>query len=386
MGGTASVFDALLPHVEVVLETALKIGLKTPTSVKLLEMRGGYLNVRGRYDHAYIVLSEALKIAQELWPEGNSATATVLNALGNSCYYQASYDKAESHYKDALILREALLEVTNPAIGTSLNNLATLSLSQGRYPESEQFFQRALKHRQSSLGYFHPDVATTACNLANLFLALGSFQKAEEYFLQALDIRRKTDARREFLTGWVLINYAELKLDQNQPARAIALLLEAITIFNDTVGMDHAYSLMAQHNLGKAHRALGNTKQSEEIFIEVIRRRITVFGDNHPDLGFSYIELGTLYQLMGDGSKATQLMRKGICIITIALGPTHPHTLLASIRFALQLATNNEIGEAHGLFSTAVPEIEALQVRAGVLHPDYSKYVGLCRAALVNVV
>ena len=256
-------FDLILPHAESFLAIALGIGRNTPTTVRLLEMRGGYLNVRGQYGLALQVLSEALKIAQELWPEGNPATARVLNALGNSCFYQARFDQAEIFYSDALSLREKLLEATHPAIGTSLTNLATLYLDQGRYPESGEFFQRALKHRENSLGHFHPDVATAACNFANLLLAEGRFSDAEKHFLRAIEIRRHPDLSGGFLTGWVLTNYGELKLDQNQPEKALEFLTEALTIFSDTVRMDHPYSLMAMHNLAKRIGSLGiGTSQS----------------------------------------------------------------------------------------------------------------------------
>ncbi len=194
------------------------------------------MNVRGRYGEAYRVLSEGLAIATELWTDGAPGTAAVLNALGNCLYYQAAFDEAERHYTMALALRDRLLPPLDPAIGTSLNNLATVRLYKGVYSEAEKLYERALLHRETrQKGPSHPDVATTACNIANLYHAQGRFDLADGMYLR---IRRSASTSPEFLTGWVLTNYAELRLDQRQPEAAREMLTDALDIFRQTTGME----------------------------------------------------------------------------------------------------------------------------------------------------
>ena len=116
----------------------------------------------------------------------------------------------------------------------------------------------------------------------------------------------------------------------------------------------------------------------------MIRRRKRVFGDHHPDLGFSYLEVGSLYELNDKRFEATNAMRKGFGVIEHALGATHPRTLLAATRLSLQLACNDLASEARDMLAAVEPEIKALKRRTGSLHPDYPKYIRLCRTALKN--
>lgn len=380
--GGWSTFDSILPHIESAMIVARQNCLTGPALVKITEQRGGYLNVRGRYEEAYAALCDGLSMAEELWPEGHPGTASILNALGNSCFYLARFNQGEEYYKRSLALRDRLLDPFDPGIGTSLNNLATLHLYQGRYAEAESIFERALRHRETVKGVSHPDVATTSCNLANLYHAQGKFPQAEEGYRRALRIREEAGVNHEYLTGWILTNYAELKLDCEQPEAALQLIDDALAIFRDSVEMDHAYALMARHNLAKTFRALGQADKAEKLFKDVIERRRHVFGVEHPDLAFTYLELGALYELQERTTEATELMRIAHQALCTALGSTHPRTTLATIRFACQLASHGQYTEALELYRAALPQIELLKQLSGSCHPDYPKYVGLCRDAL----
>ncbi len=98
----------------------------------------------------------------------------------------------------------------------------------------------------------------------------------------------------------------------------------------------------------------------------------------NPDLAFSYIELGALREAHGI-SGGIELIKKGYEVLDQMLGSKHPRSILAALRLSFHLASCHETAVGERLYRTAIQNVESLETRDGSLHPDFQRYLALCR-------
>ena len=93
-------------------------------------------------------------------------TARLMNDLGIHSDSKALYAEAEPLMRRALAIDETSLGPDHPDVATDLNNLAELLQATNRLGEAEPLYRRALAIDERSYGLDHPDVAIRLNNLA----------------------------------------------------------------------------------------------------------------------------------------------------------------------------------------------------------------------------
>ena len=61
-------------------------------------------------------------------------------------------------------------------------------------------------------------------------------------------------------------------------------------------------------------------------FEESLKIRLSLFGENHPEVALSYYSIGSLYIIQGDKSKALNYYEKSLKIRLSVYGENHPLT------------------------------------------------------------
>lgn len=167
--------ELLLAHAEVVLSTSEdKIHRAT-----LLHNLGLLKWSLGKYDDAYLTISEAYDILQSL--DKSCAVATKsLSLLTCVLQDQGKYEAAEEMNRRALQRQEETFGSDHPHTLISISNLASVTRYQGKYEAAEEMNRRVLQIRESMLGSEHPTTITSINNLALVLKYQGKYEAAEE--------------------------------------------------------------------------------------------------------------------------------------------------------------------------------------------------------------
>jgi len=150
---------------------------------------------------------------ENLWKELNDKTTALLQ---------------NKRYADGIKAGEEALKVAkntfppgDTCIADSMNLLGILYRTYGRYAEAEPLFHQALAIYKESLGSDHPSVARVLYELAELFLLQDKYAKAEPFYKQSLGIYENAFGTDHPSVVNVLNRLGELYQDQKKYAEAI---------------------------------------------------------------------------------------------------------------------------------------------------------------------
>ncbi len=159
----------------------------------------------------------------------------------------------------------------------------------------------------------------------------------------------------------------ETQLGLGEPAKAVALLRQALEARQTALGPDHADTLESMLKLGRAYQAAGRWKEALELHQEALAKCRAVLGPDHLTTLQGMSALAGTYRVLGRVAEALALLERARAGQEKALGPDHPETLTTLSSLGLTYA-------AAGQYDKALPALE--RVRAGrerVLgrdHPD----------------
>jgi tetratricopeptide (TPR) repeat protein len=142
----------------------------------------------GRYEDAEKLLSESIRIAEELDEMDGEHWATTLNYYGY--LYQAQYELpyALELYQLALGILTVHFGESHPLMASILSNIGTSYKDMGFYEPAVHHLKRAILIDQSVYGENHPSVGVIINNYADALYGLGDVSGAEESYKKALDI------------------------------------------------------------------------------------------------------------------------------------------------------------------------------------------------------
>jgi Tfp pilus assembly protein PilF len=170
-----------------------------------------------------------------------------------------------------------------------------------------------------------------------------------------------TQIRKElsWTTGWSRLGDILIKLGESSKAEQLYKILLDEKVSSDKDRADYNNQLGTVYdNMGEYSKALSSYERSLEI------QKIAL-PPNHPDLATSYNNIGAVYYNMGEYSKALSSYERSLEIYKIALPPNHP-----------SLATSyNNIGSVYrnmGEYSKALSFYErSLEIQKIALPPNH---------------
>jgi len=198
--------------------------------------------------------------------------------------------------------------------------LGRIYMSQLKFDESKQVFKRALTIAEEKVGKDHPITAEIVYEYGCFFFVkpedLGSRVNTNvvEKFKQR-DFWAKRDYSRV-----TLITKKEAEKEQNQKGwsldRAEKMFLRALTIIENTVGIDHPDYARVLNRLGSLYIERVQFLKAEEYLLKSLEIRLLKFGHLHSRVAQTYKHLFTLYNLQEKveqsrdcGHKALEVLR-----------------------------------------------------------------------------
>lgn len=114
-----------------------------------------------------------------------TAWAQVLTNAASYLWMKGNYQTAQAVVTEAVTARERVLGLDNDQTLTSVTMLALVLQDQGKYDEAEKLNRRALEGREKELGEHHPDTLASVYCLAYLLHPLERYAEAIELYERA---------------------------------------------------------------------------------------------------------------------------------------------------------------------------------------------------------
>ncbi|MDX1395760.1 MAG: serine/threonine-protein kinase, partial [Gemmatimonadota bacterium] len=278
---------------------------------------------KGQIDAAEPLALEALEIRRRV-PGGELDVATSLNNVAAIPFMRGDYAGAEGRIREAIEVRKAGGDF-GPDLAVNIDALAGILREQGRYAEADSLFGEALAIKRAHLDPAHPDLAQSYNNLAGLRLRSGDAAGAERSYREALAIYRRIDPNHS-VVATIVSNLGSSLETQGRYTEAESAYLESLRIRRALFGDENDDVSVSLNNLGLLYARTGRFAEARPMLEESLAVRLGVHGESHPMVGRAYHNLGFLTEEEGNVERAAELYRRAWEIRLATLGETHPET------------------------------------------------------------
>ncbi|MFC5044392.1 tetratricopeptide repeat protein [Aquimarina hainanensis] len=236
---------------------------------------GNYYEGKGNFKNVLPNYEKALKIREKIFPELHVSIADSYKDMGIFYYYTRKNKKAITCYKKALSIYQKVLEPEHKKIGNTYNNIGIIYDELEKYDLALIFYKKSLAIDIKKRGENHSDVAYTYVNIGLTYSNMKQFDKELSYGKKALRILKKEQ---------------------------------------DTIGLGGVYQ-----NLGNLYDRRGETNKALQYYKKSLNLRQKIYGDKHPEVAGSLINVGLTYQNLGL-EKGLSYCYKGLEIFKNAYG------------------------------------------------------------------
>ncbi len=248
---------------------------------------------------------------------------------------------------------------------------AILAQEAGDYLQAVEAAERTVASAEKVFGHAHRNTSASYDTLGNAFHKVGEFDKAREAHQTSLEIDRGLHDGPHADIGHSLINIALLDDDAGDPMAAKAGFEEAMRVYEQTVGTDHAFYRDAQLNLASNAAKRKDFGAARKGYLDMLAFYEQTLPKGHADFGRIYVNLAELSLVEGELDAAMRDGKRGLAIRVEALGRDHPKVMLARLSLGKILL-------ARKAYPPAQEELrEALRIADASLPPDHSDRVDI---------
>lgn len=248
--------------------------------------------------------------------------AELYQTLGDIHQKLGSLDQADKLLNLALERRRALPNA-DAGVAESLVALGLLRTDQAKLDEAGRLVREGLEWDRKHLAADHPAIAAAMDALGRVL------QEKGEY------------------------------------AQAIPVLEEAVRL-RSAVGSPPADLAASLYELANARFYKGDYKEAEELNRRVLRITQRIFGERHPRVAETLVNLGAIQQDLGNYAEAEKYQRRALAITSAFYGENHYRTAANLTMVARALVYQRKLDEAERLLRKAA----AIQEQTyGAVHP-----------------
>ncbi len=279
----------------------------------------GILVDQQRFDEALALSQEAVKVAISKFKEGSGEHVAQMINQSYVLGMRGDAEQAERIAEKAVNMLEprikSLSKVQAENLCLALNNLGVMYVDQRKVDKALAAFEKSINLKATVFGANTEAVALGYSNQGYALL------KAEKY-----------EAAEQFIR------------------RALKLISEKGSVEGPLVPTLH-------NNLGEALRGQGKLDESEHHLWQSCKQRMVDLTPQHPHMGYSYHNLGSLYADKGDKERASEYFKKAVEIRKIHPGARNAELNDTLKRYGEFLRKNGDDAEAQRLESaiTSLP-------------------------------
>lgn len=268
---------------------------------------GNFESIQGNYRRALHFRKIAMDVAMSLLGEENLATVTAMCNTGASLRDVGEIDKA-------IELQERALDVAE-SCGASSEDLAIMTGQLGRTygmagddEKSLRFIESSVSMAEKAFGRDHHETALRLADLGNFHLYLDDFSKAMPLLERALRIaERQLDSQHPLVAIRMRdVANAHYKGHGNI-VKAVKLAKEALTIFEETLGPEHAITGETVKLLADIYHSAGRYNTA----LKFAQRALLTAKDLSPlELSMHHTQIAVLLTHLGRHREAIQSIEK----------------------------------------------------------------------------
>ena len=247
---------------------------------------------------------------------------------------KANHSSAIEHLQHAMdLLKKHSPKEDHPLISQCYNEWASISAHQGQYPQAFQLYEKALKTPNNQRAVTYLGISKIHSSMGNYQLALDNLDRAEEKL-----------TKEDFTT-------------------------------RSTISLER----------GKVYILMDDKERSTKEYDQAIKSQRDTLGENHPDLGYTYSVLASMYSKSNDYDKALEFIDKSYQLQLGTLPGNHQDFGQTFEDFADIYCQQNDYDRALQFYQQSIdnrlttvlpshPTISKLQNRMGEIHRMRKNY------------
>jgi len=246
-----------------------------------LGARGGALRDLGAPDSSVALVQRSLELRTRLGGPGDPALAGALSDLGYTLRGLGRIEESEVAYRRSLEIERGAVEPRGSVLARTLNNLGVLLREEGRADEAEAAFREAVDLARASLGPDHGRTTVKEMHLAQMLERRGASEEAEALLRGQVETLVERWGLGHWTVGQAWFRLGDLVRDHRLDVPGSAPhYAEAVRIFVDALGPDHAWTGSARRSLGYALGWAGRFEEAESELSEAVRILRFAHGDD----------------------------------------------------------------------------------------------------------
>lgn len=236
----------------------------------------------------------------------------------------------------------------------------------GKLDQAEKLLQLSLDRRRTLLGEDHPEVAENLVALGQLRDAQARYDDAERLIRDGLEGSRRRLGSDHPSVPRAMTALGQVYENRGSYQEAAAILEEAVRL-HDQARSEETDLVPALSALANTQFYLGHYDMSEAINHRVLEIERRLYGETHPLVADTIVNLGAIQFERGRYGEAERLQRQALEGIRSWYGPDHPRTASALTMVARAIVQQGErFGEAAEMLRQSLAIHERVH---GPVHP-----------------
>jgi tetratricopeptide (TPR) repeat protein/transcriptional regulator with XRE-family HTH domain len=257
-------------------------------------------------------------------------------------------------------------EAAQATVETTILRVVT-DLNERRNPRPVLAVQPHLRHiTEAARGRVDARTAALCRALGQHLQQLGVYEEAQGYHEQAVTIFEQVLGVDHPDTALSLHSLGIMLYEQGQYDAARRSYEQALAIFKRVFGMDHPHTALSLDTLGLVLAYQGEYAASQRYHEQALAIRQQVLGPDHPHTSRSLNNLGVVLYNQGQYAAARHSLEQALAILERVFGMDHPHSAMSLNNLGLVLHAQGQYAAARHSLEQALASYERV---LGVDHP-----------------
>jgi tetratricopeptide (TPR) repeat protein len=311
-----------------------------------------------------VIQRDLIERSERLLGWDNVTTREIAGNLVTIYQEQHKQNEAKALATNLLSHQEKIPEIsTSEALMTRLK-LARISHSQGRYQEAEEIRRSVLDHR-TELDDYH--LAETLSSYAESLLVLGKTGDSRKALVEALRIFESSLGAKHVMTLGCKEDLAEVYLSEGAFEDAIGLGYDVLKIRKKCLGEVHPSTIGIRSDLAVYLARASRFEESKMEISRALELSRSHLGDENAQTIRIVVNAASLYMAMNLWPAAEELAYVGMISSRRINGEDHPETLTAIFEHARCRLHNGECREAVEVMRLCVSRTQRKYGDSGLL-------------------
>ncbi|MDH5618231.1 MAG: tetratricopeptide repeat protein [Gammaproteobacteria bacterium] len=250
--------------------------------------------------------------------------ASAMQNIGITLTDLGDYREAIDYYRRAVEILRRVSDGSDWQLPLYMYPLAHTLGKLGHYEEAHRLFNELVALQIEQTGEVHDTVAYWLNGHGDMLANLGATALADQAFQRAQDIYARIDKPAgHFDRSVTLVGLGKVARDRGDLEGAESLMQQALTIREDQIGKDHAFTQLAHIDLADVILRQGRPADARAAFEEALDILRTNDAGEHPTAAQALTGLGQVALAEGTAADAIEFLEQAIAMTETSIGRDH---------------------------------------------------------------